>query len=535
MKNLIAFYFSLAVIFAVSSNDCFCQDAPNYPERQLSENLDSLGYQYPDLQIISATGGIIDPGEYLVGPGDKLFISISGVKEVIHSLIIDQEGFLYIPRVGGIDLRNLTLSRAKSKIEEKINQYYKNVDIFISLIDFRKIRVSLSGNVLKPSTFTVSANSRLIDLISASPGLKPTSDIRNIRITSIAGSQSVFDLLTFLRTGDYTKNPYLREGDVVIVDKIDKLVKISGLVKYPAVYEFVSGESVKNLISLAGGFLTKARTDTIEVVSFTKDGKFQQSNYYSLAQIENTNIILNNGDHVIVREIPEYFQEHFVKLDGLVKYPGWYKIVKNSTTLKDIIDEAGGILEEASLTEATISRKTKIDEEDPEYERLKLISPADMTEDEYDYFKAKSRQTSGNVVVDFVDLLINNNLSENITLIRGDVITIPEKKNYIIMLGQLVMPGKIIFDPQLSVNNYIDLAGGFGWRAIKDEVRVIKAKTGEWLDAEDVDKLDPGDTIWVPEEPPGPKFWEVFMDGLTIVSQLAAIVAAMAAIIIATR
>ncbi len=535
MKNLTTFLVPFIVLFILAGNFGFSQDIPNYPERLLSENFDSLSYQYPDVTIVGATGGIIDPDEYFVGPGDKLFLSISGVKEVAQTLIIDQEGFLYIPRVGAIDLRKLNLANAKLAISEKINEYYKNVEIFISLIDFRKIRVSLSGSVIKPSTFTVSANSRLMDLISSSSGLQPTSDIRNIKIVSHSGSKSTYDLLSFLRLGSYNNNPYLREGDVVIVEKIDKLVKISGTVKYPAVYEFISGESVINLIELAGGFLTKARTDTIEVVSFTADGKSQQSKYYSLTEIERKTILLNNGDHVIVRELPEYFQEHSVRLDGFVKYPGWYKIIKNETTLKEIVEEAGGFLEEASLTEATITRKMQVDEEDPEYERLKIISPADMTEDEYDYFKAKSRQTSGRVVVDFVDLFVNDNLNENIALYKGDVIKIPEKKNYIIMLGQFVTPGKIIFDPMLSVNDYIILAGGFGWRAIENEVRVIKANTGEWIDAADVEKLDPGDTIWVPEEPPGPKFWEVFMDGLTVVAQLAAIVAAMAAIIIATR
>ena len=158
-----------------------------------------------------------------------------------------------------------------------------------------------------------------------------------------------------------------------------------------------------------------------------------------------------------------------------------------------------------------------------------------MTEDEYDYFKAKSRQTSGRVVIDFVDLFINNNLNENIVLKRGDVITIPEQKDYIIMLGQLVNPGKIIYNPNFTIEDYIALAEGFGWRALEGEVRVIKATTGEWIDADDVVKLDPGDTIWVPEDPPGPKFWDVFMDGLQIFAQLAAIVAATAAIIIATR
>ncbi|MCK7519152.1 MAG: hypothetical protein MZV64_16210 [Ignavibacteriales bacterium] len=43
---------------------------------------------------------------------------------------------------------------------------------------------------------------------------------------------------------------------------------------------------------------------------------------------------------------------------------------------------------------------------DPEFERLKLILRADMTDDEYDYLKAKSRQRKGKVVVDFEGLFI---------------------------------------------------------------------------------------------------------------------------------
>ncbi len=92
------------------------------------------------------------------------------------------------------------------------------------------------------------------------------------------------------------------------------------------------------------------------------------------------------------------------------------------------------------------------------------MGSADMTENEYDYFKSKSRQTSGVVVIDFVDLFNNNNLNENIVLRKGDLINIPEQKDYIIMLGQFVYPGKIIYDPSLTVKDYISLAEGFGWR-----------------------------------------------------------------------
>ncbi len=517
----------LAIIF---SQKVFPQQLPNYPERFFQDSL-SQNISVPMI----ATDGIINPDEYRVGPGDKLFISISGVMEVSSYLIIDQEGWLYIPRVGGIDLKNSTLADAKTKITETILQYYKNVDIFVSLVDFRMIKVSLIGNVIKPSVFVMYANSRLMDLITKMKEIKETSDIRNIKIISRDNEIKSYDLLKFLRFGDYSNNPFLLEGDAVLVDKIDKVVRISGEIIYPALYEFRSGESIRDLIELAGGFTYKARKDTIELVRFVEDGKTQVSEYYSYDQFEELDIVLQNKDQVIIRQIPEYLIDNYVVIDGYVSYPGWYKINKNSTTLKEIIKEAGGFLPEASLTEASVSRTMDVEETDPEYERLKTIPIENMTDDEYDYYKAKSRQQSGTVVVDFVSLFKEDDLDENIILRKNDLIFVPEKKNYIIMLGQVVNPGKIIYDSTLTINDYIKLAGGFGWRALENDVRVIKAKTGEWVEADDVKMLRPGDTIWIPENPPGPEFWAVFTDVLTILAQLAAIVAASAAVIVATR
>jgi protein involved in polysaccharide export with SLBB domain len=158
-----------------------------------------------------------------------------------------------------------------------------------------------------------------------------------------------------------------------------------------------------------------------------------------------------------------------------------------------------------------------------------------MTDDEYDYLKAKSRERVGKVVVDFEKLFLSNDFSEDLVLKRDDVIEVPEEKNYITMLGQVVAPGKLIYKKDLTYEDYIELAGGFAWRALDDEVRVIKVKTGEWLDAEDVEELEPGDTIWIPEDPPGPKFWDVFTTALQITGQIAAVIAATVAVIIASR
>lgn len=523
---------SAIVLFLLFITNSFSQILPTYPERSFSSVKDTA---YNIFQTMEASEGIINPDDYLVGPGDKIFISISGVEERNFNLLINHEGYLYIPRVGVVDLRNKKLSEAKEIIKSKLNTNFRNVDIYIALADVRKIKVSLIGNVVKPSNYILTSNSRVLDLIKTSPGLKSTSDIRNIKIIDRNNDTVSIDFLSFLRLGKIENNPYLKDGDVVIIDKVDKTVFISGQVKYPATYEFREGESVYDFIQLAGGLKYKARTDSIEVVSFAKDGINQFSRFYSIEYLKNNNVLLQFSDQVLVRELSEYYDEQWVTLSGFVKYPGIYKIVKDKTTLSELINLAGGFLKDASLEDASVFRTDADSSYDPEFERIKLIPRADMTDDEYDYLKAKSRQRYGKVVVDFKALFIKNQLSEDIVLKRNDIITIPEKRNYITLIGQVVNPGNIIYNPKLSVEDYITLAGGFSWRAIKNDVRVIKVNTGEWIDADDIEQLDPGDTIWILEDPPGPKFWDVFTTTLSVLGQVAAVIAATVAVIVATR
>lgn len=521
----------LLLTILILTTSIYSQHFPQYQERAL------LGVQDTAIKrqlLITASEGVINPDKYKLGPGDILFISISGVEEKIFTPIIDPEGFIYIPRIGAINLQNSSLIEAKKNIQQRLLKSFKDVEIHISLNSFRKIKVSLIGDVKSPSTYVLSSSSRLLDLFVLSTGLSNTSDIRNIKIISKNGEIKKYDLLKFLRLGDIEENPYLNDGDLIYVDKAERFISLFGQIKFTGNYEFKAGETVLEILEIAGGLSFKAREDSIEIVRFTDDGKFQYSTYYSFNQIKSNKILLKEGDFIIVREIPDYFDVHYVEVKGEVNYPGVYKIKKDETTLSQIIAEAGGFKETASLNESMLFRRVE-DMLDPELERIKVIPRADMTEDEYDYLKARLRQQKGKIVVDFEKLFLQNIKKEDIVLKYGDVIIVPELNQYVEIIGQVVNPGKLKYYETYSVNDYIKMAGGFSWRALKNDVRVIRANTGEWVDAEDIDKLKPGDTIWVPEDPPGPKFWDVFTTSLQVIGQVATVVAATVAIIVSMR
>jgi protein involved in polysaccharide export with SLBB domain len=157
---------------------------------------------------------------------------------------------------------------------------------------------------------------------------------------------------------------------------VDQVVNISGQVQYPALYEFRPNESIVDLIKLAGGFTYNAKKDTIELIRFLEDGKKQMSNYYSVQEVTENNIYLQNKDHVIVRQIPEYLIDHYLEITGYVRYPGWYKINKNTSTLKEMIEEEVD-LEEAPDRGINI-RKMDVEETIPNL--TGLLIPSDKND-----------------------------------------------------------------------------------------------------------------------------------------------------------
>lgn len=524
----------MLLLFFIISSSLFAQNSLPWQERSFKPVKDSLLLAAGDNFLVPSSGNLSDE-EYIVGPGDRFFISVIGIEEITFTPVIDYENNLYIPGLGAVNLRHNTLKSAKIKLDSLIQSNFRKVKTFIALSEIRKVKVQITGSVQNPGGLILFANSRLSDIISSGKFLEETADIRNILVTSSDNSRMKFDLLRFFRLGELSQNPYIREGDFIYIPRFDRHVTLSGSVSYPGVYEFVEGESLADIISTAGGFTSDARKDSIEIIRFDEEGKTQYSTYIDIQKDNLIGILLRDRDRILIRKDPTLFEEHIVLIEGYVKYPGYYRIEKNVTKLTDIIKLAGGVLPEASLVDASLYRNVRREEFDPEYERLKLIPRADMTEDEYDYFKSKARERKGKLVVDFVSLLERGDKGEDVFLKRNDRIDFPAKKNYITIIGQVVNPGKLEYKDGFSVEDYIRLAGGFGWRALDSEVRVVKSSTGEWVDAEDVDDLSPGDIIWVPEDPPSPPFWTIFKDTLNILGQVATVVAATVAVVVSVR
>jgi protein involved in polysaccharide export with SLBB domain len=491
---------------------------------------------------------------YTMGPGDVIAINIWSPQPISYQLEVTVEGKVLIPYVGELDINQLPLAEAKSLIRRELLKNYRNVEISITLISLRRFQIYVLGQVQAPGSYLATAVDRVSTIIERASGFLENANQRNILVQNGDSLRTTADLYAFLRRGLGERNPYVTDGDRIFVPFAKDFISVLGQVNAPGRMQFRDGDRLSDVILLAGGFVTDAFLDTIEVARYLR-GSTDPMRFFVIdggqmtaSRPEDQRLVpealglfkppapavplghdpsyldfrLEPEDVVFVRRQPDARLRGLVEIQGEVKYPGSYPIEEGKTRLADLVEFAGGLTVDASLVEAKLLRRKALELEDPEFERLKKIPVADMKESEYSYFKMKSRQLPGQMVVNFEQALARGNTRDNILLERQDLVLISTRKDYVGLLGMVARPGNVTYRPGLNASGYIRAAGGFADKADKGDTRVIKAGTGEWVKPGEAGKLEPGDVVFVPEKQPH-DFWRLFRDTLTVAAQLAAI------------
>lgn len=278
----------------------------------------------------------INPAEYYIGAGDILSINIVGGINHYLEVIVSSEGLVDIPGHCTINVKDKTLAEVKDLILTNMEQFYKNAEISVNLVNIRPMRVFVTGEVYSPGACIAKPVDRLFDVIDRCGGLKKLALIDEIKIyrnddtLTINGGDYYFD-------GNLDSNPRVKDGDVIFVPKskpFDQTVTIQGGVLKPGLYPIYRGETLSEFLSKYIDFSENVELDDIGVI---RNGEyvFSESMYSENMQGEMSRFLLKAGDIVEIGLLSEVY------VQGEVNVPGAYPFISNFKAI-DYVGLAGG-------------------------------------------------------------------------------------------------------------------------------------------------------------------------------------------------
>jgi protein involved in polysaccharide export with SLBB domain len=333
------------------------------------------------------------------------------------------------------------------------------------------------------------------------------ASMRNIVLMRKNGDTVRVDIPKFYATGDDGCNPFLVDGDVVLVPQRQlsrNSVGVYGAVNAPGQYEWVEGDGVLSLIQIAQGAMKGSDVEHVAIQRVNDQGEKAGELQINLLNIQKgslPDVPLQRGDRIVVPLVPDNRGVYSVTVAGQVRKPGLYPILRGSTKLSQVLEQVGGFKDDALLSGAFILRREDQGQDlfGPQISYLRNIRSQQLTISDSAYFYMDMRTSRRPVVIDFVKLIQNRDSTQDVILRDEDIIYVPANNQTVLVHGQVQKPGYVPFVPGMRYKYYIEKVGGYSELAVSGDAKVIKRATLEWLDPSDT-VIEPGDQIWVPKE-----------------------------------
>ncbi|HMD21847.1 MAG TPA: SLBB domain-containing protein [Alloacidobacterium sp.] len=269
-------------------------------------------------------------------------------------------------------------------------------------------------------------------------------------------------------------------------------------------------------------------------------------------------LVLQPGDVVTVFSqadirVPIAQQTKFVRLDGEFTSSGIYS-VQPGETLRQLVIRAGGMTPGAYLYGSEFTREsTRVLQQqriDEYVQTLELdtqrgsiasanssVSAQDVASSNAAIASARELLTrlhqlraTGRIVLQVNPDSTGIDSLPDVQLEDGDVFTVPSAPATVNVVGSVYDQNSFIFTPNRRVGDYLKLAGGPNRNADKKHIFIIRAdgsvvsrtnNNGLWGNTFEASRMNPGDTVVVPEKTFKPTLLRGILDWSQLFSQLA--------------
>ena len=332
----------------------------NLPENDLKETVfgreifsnKNLSFE-PDLNIPT-------PKNYILSAGDELLINVWGDSELNLKLKVSPEGTILIPNLGPVSVSGLTIETAENRIRQELGRIMStlsgntdgaNTFVSVSLSQIRSIKVNIVGEVVAPGTYTLPSFATLFNALYAAGGVNEIGSLRGIKVYRNSKEVAKLDVYDYLLNGKYNTNIRLEENDMVIVSPYDQLAVVRGKVKRNRIFEMKKGETLQQLLNMAGGFTGDAYKKDVRIKR-KADSRYQIA---TVTEDKYPTFAMMDGDSLLVDSVIPFY-ENRLTVTGAVWRPGEYELNGTVHTVRQLVDQAAGLKGDEFAGRAQITR-----------------------------------------------------------------------------------------------------------------------------------------------------------------------------------
>ncbi len=388
--------------------------------------------------------------------------------------------------------------------------------------------VAVAGEVKRPAIYEITSGTRLADVVALAGGVTPTSYLKRVQVVrALPDAERVtldVDLASHYLRGEEPGNPPINAGDLVLIHRSDprvyNIVKVEGAVRYPGAYELKPMMRISQLLQ-PDRLLPEAYVERVEVARRRPDLSMEIVSIdlkKAWSGDASQDLLLKALDEITVRT--ELKSARTVTLTGEVVRPGIYTVAEGER-LSSVLARAGGFTERAFLKGSVFTRASlrKVEQEQLDgflkVQEQRMLASASTTIVGAEKEEVAAQQQALQARREMLKILASKvalgrmvvqlgppdklkGTENDVVLIDGDALTVPEPAQSVYVLGSVRNSTSVQYKEGASIDYYINRVGGFSKEADKKDAHIVKADGSAISSFTNVREIEPGDAVIVP-------------------------------------
>jgi protein involved in polysaccharide export with SLBB domain len=415
--------------------------------------------------------------DYVVTIGDKIQVRLWGAFEYDALLTVDPQGNIFLPHMGPVQVLGVRNQDLQRTVEGAVRKIFRaNVSVYASLAAAQPVRVFVTGFVNRPGQYNGTSMDSLLHYLDQAGGIDAErGSFLNVQVKRGKQTRATVNLYEFLLEG---RLPLIQlaDGDIIFIGPRQNTVNVTGLAENAKRFEFGrEGLKVGELIRLA-----KPRAQATHARIIRNSGTVKNVEYYALSEV--ARITLENGDEL------EFTADKkagtiTVRVEGEHLSPQEY-VLPHGARLGELIHQIQ-FSGESDTTSIQLFRPSVRERQKQMLAvALKSLESSVLTARSGTSDEARLRKEEADLILQWVErakaieptgqvFIAQAAGRDELLLESGDVVRIPIRDGLVLVSGEVLFPNAIAFDESLSLEDYIQRAGGYAQKA--DSSRIVIA------------------------------------------------------------